>query len=158
MRAQFAIRKDRRTRLFFGRTVAYASTAMFTRGPSYALTMVTDFLETIGGQALEAGFMLDFDTRVALIYDTGICWDPEEAALYGWVVGPRSRAMGFAQLDLWENEEPLIEAAQAAETVEAYFEALRTLSQESDSWLGWTLRWGTGKDYTAAVAGGALEA
>lgn len=151
MTAKFAIRADRRVRLFFGRGMADVSFAIFCRGPEYARTIVTDLEETISADFTQVGFYLDFDRRVALLFDSGVCWDAQHAKLTSRVLGAASRVAGVERLDLSPEEAPLVALVANATTFAGLVDALQQ-APTTDSWAGWQLHWGDGDAFRAAVA------
>ncbi|MEZ4473989.1 MAG: hypothetical protein R3F60_25015 [bacterium] len=146
MAGQYTIRDGRKLRVYWGKGTADVSLAIFARGPGYARTIVEDLPQSLALQAQESGFFLDFGTREALVYDTGVCWSVPLAQELGLPVGTVARLGSLDRLDLREEEADLAEIFRSSETREDFFGALRARTGP-DTWAGWRLRWGTPAQY-----------
>jgi hypothetical protein len=138
MSAVFVIIQDGTRRIFFGRHMGEMSTAVFVRGPRYAAGVASD-LDSVG-QAPDAaaGFLLDFDAKAALIFDTSIAWDGDEDEER--ILGTRLRVDALAQLDLRPEEAVLADVLLAGMTPAAFFAALRSVALK-DNYGDWSLDW-----------------
>jgi hypothetical protein len=139
MSAVFVIIKDGTTRTFFGRYMGEMSTAVFVRGPRYAAGTASDLDAVDRVPDAAAGFLLDFATRSALIFDTSIVWHAEEGDEV--IVGTRLRVDALAQLDLYPEEQAVLVDVLRAGTSEAAFVAALRGAGLKDHYGDWSIEW-----------------
>ncbi len=146
--ATFAIRRREQTRIYFGQYMADVALPVFARGPGYAETIVTDLPQIARAVDTEAGFVLDFDRKLALLFDSVVCWDRDDARVNGWTLGAGVRADGFARLDLLPEEQCLVEILKSSESFEQLASRLQAVGL-ADTWRDWELRWGSRAEFVA---------
>ncbi|MRG91352.1 hypothetical protein [Polyangium spumosum] len=156
MSGLFFIRKSGKVACYFGRWMGERATAVFMRGPGYAFDIVTDLERLERPNAATAGFLLDFDTKRAVLFDAAIRWsaeDAEDPSAPG-PLGIALRVPEVERLDLRPEEQALVDVARRGTTWAAFVDALQAVELR-DSYRDWSIEW-VGTSAALAHLGGTL--
>lgn len=149
----FFVRKGGKAAWYFGRWMGERATAVFMRGPGYASDIVTDLERLERPNAAAAGFLLDFDTKRAVLFDSAIRWSADEAEdpSAPGPLGTALRAPEVGSLDLLPEERVLVDVAMRGTTRESFADALRAVELR-DSYRDWSITWVDSSGALADVA------
>ena len=142
MSALFFVRKGGTGACYFGRWMGERAAAVFLRGPGYAFDVVTDLERVEPPHAAAAGFLLDFDTKRAVLFDAAIRWsaeDAEDPSAPG-PLGMALRAPEVERLDLRPDERVLVDVARRGTTWAAFVDALQAVGLR-DVYRDWSIEW-----------------